>query len=267
MPKANLFVATPTTDSTVTTEYFQSINGLIFASYKEGSTFNVSCIRTTMYAEVAKARNVLAAKFMEDERFTHLLFVDADMGFNPSLVARMLATDHPFVGALSPYKYVDPATQHRMARRFDDPRLADRLSLDFVAAEQIFNEGDEVSPRIRVHDGFVRVHRIGTGITLLARSVFDAVQAAHPTLWSAPNSSFYAGVGIKGRVHQCFAGIQRPDGDMLSEDFSFCERWTSLGGEIWACVDEDIAHVGRRICKSAYIDRLRHNIIQTKGPR
>lgn len=268
MPKANIFVATPTTDGTVTTEYLQAVSGLIFESQKPGSAFNVSCIRTTMFSEVAKARNMLAAKFMEDPRFTHLLFVDADMGFDPPLVPRMLGTGKPFVGALSPYKYVDPATQHRMSRLFDDPQLVERLSLDFVAAEQIVNEGeDDALPLVRVHDGFVRIHRIGAGILFLARSVFEAARVNYPSLWSPPNSKSYAGVDVEGGVHQCFTGIQLPDGDVLSEDFSFCRRWTDHGGEIWACVDEEIAHVGRRVCKAAYVDRLRHRIMQTKLSR
>lgn len=266
MPNVNLFVATPTTDGNVTTEYLQAVSGLIFASQNPGAGFNVSCIRTTMFSEVSKARNMLAAKFMEDSRFTHLLFVDADMGFNPSLVARMLATGRPFVGALSPYKYIDPTTQHRMSRRFDDPELAERLSADFVAAEQIVDEGGGGStPRIRVHDGFVRIHKIGAGILLVARAVFEAARANYPSLWSPPNSRVYAGVEVAGGVHQCFSTLQLPDGDVLSEDFSFCERWTAHGGEIWACVDEEIAHVGRRVCRAAYVDRLRHNMIQTRG--
>ena len=267
MPRANIFVATPTTDGTVTTEYLQAVSGLIFSAQRPGSSFNVSCIRTTMFSEVSKARNMLAAKFMEDSRFTHLLFVDSDMGFEPSLVARMLGTGKPFVGALSPYKYISPATQHRMSRLVEDPELAERLSADFVAAEQIVDEGGGGGvPRIRVHDGFVRIHRIGAGILLLARAVFESMRANYPTLWSPPNSRFYAGVDVEGGVHQCFTSIQLPDGDVMSEDFSFCERWTSHGGDIWACVDEPIAHVGRRVCKAAYVDRLKHGILQTKGP-
>jgi hypothetical protein len=33
-------------------------------------------------------------------------------------------------------------------------------------------------------------------------------------------------------------------GTYLSEDFSFCKRWSDLGGEIWADLDSRLSHVG-----------------------
>jgi hypothetical protein len=30
----------------------------------------------------------------------------------------------------------------------------------------------------------------------------------------------------------------------LSEDFSFCKRWTDMGGEIWADLESRLTHVG-----------------------
>ena len=33
-------------------------------------------------------------------------------------------------------------------------------------------------------------------------------------------------------------------GTYLSEDFSFCRRWTDMGGEIWADLSSALRHVG-----------------------
>jgi hypothetical protein len=33
-------------------------------------------------------------------------------------------------------------------------------------------------------------------------------------------------------------------GIYLSEDFSFCRRWTDMGGEIWADLQSRLTHTG-----------------------
>jgi hypothetical protein len=43
----------------------------------------------------------------------------------------------------------------------------------------------------------------------------------------------------------------------LSEDFSFCYRWTRmLGRELWVNVDEAITHLGEFGYRARYLDRL-----------
>ena len=43
----------------------------------------------------------------------------------------------------------------------------------------------------------------------------------------------------------------------LSEDFSFCYRWTRLlGRDLWVCVDEPITHLGDFGYQTRYLDRL-----------
>jgi hypothetical protein len=38
--------------------------------------------------------------------------------------------------------------------------------------------------------------------------------------------------------------IDEATGTYLSEDFSFCRRWTRMGGEIWADLESKLTHVG-----------------------
>jgi hypothetical protein len=38
--------------------------------------------------------------------------------------------------------------------------------------------------------------------------------------------------------------IDSKTGVYLSEDFSFCKRWTDMGGEIWADLESRLNHVG-----------------------
>jgi hypothetical protein len=38
--------------------------------------------------------------------------------------------------------------------------------------------------------------------------------------------------------------IDSASGTFLSEDYSFCRRWTDMGGEIWADLESRLTHVG-----------------------
>ncbi len=232
-------------------------------AHSETSDFAFRTI-TVSFSDIYKSRNFLAAAFMADKSATHLLFVDADMGFEPSLVRRMVRFDQPFVAALYPNRSMDRQRFHAVARTTDDAVLAERLALDFVKGESIVGESiNGETPRYRVDRGFVRTKAIGTGVLLLKREVFTTLRDAYPSLLSPPNQSPYRQLGISEPVHQCFASLQLEDGNFLSEDISFCHRWNRCGGKIWACVDEDISHVGQKVYRSAYIDRMKHGMFQT----
>ena len=41
-----------------------------------------------------------------------------------------------------------------------------------------------------------------------------------------------------------FDPYQTPDGNRLSEDFSFCQRWIDIGGQIWADFEIEMGHIG-----------------------
>jgi hypothetical protein len=78
---------------------------------------------------------------------------------------------------------------------------------------------------------------------------------AYPELL-APATPRYQVLGVRERVFQAFESLPDETGVHLSEDLSFCERWRRIGGEIWACVDETITHVGRMAFEGRYLDRL-----------
>lgn len=49
---------------------------------------------------ITRARNTLVAQFITVPQATHLMFIDADIGFEPELVHRMLTFDEDVVGGM-----------------------------------------------------------------------------------------------------------------------------------------------------------------------
>jgi hypothetical protein len=216
----DLLIATPTHGGQVTTHYAESMSRLLVETagrYRVRHGFIDG-------AMVAWARNAFVTAVLSRPAVTHLLFIDADMGFSPGAVTRMLDSGKPFVGCICP------------ARSLDNGRL------HFVAADRLIGEPE---------DGFVRTERIGMGLTLLRRDVLERLSSAHPELWS-PAGRRYAAMGVGERVFQPFRAMLDVSGLELSEDLSFAKRWTDTGGEIWACVDEEITHVGQMAFTGAF---------------
>ena len=84
----NLFVGTPAFGGWICEDYFHSMLELQTFCRQEEIPVRIQTLG--MESLVTRARNTLVANFLDDEKATHLLFVDADIGFNPQIVKRML---------------------------------------------------------------------------------------------------------------------------------------------------------------------------------
>jgi hypothetical protein len=198
---------------------------------------------------VAHARNLFATRILLDQSFSHLLFVDADMGFRPELIEKMIDWNKPVVGAFYPYRDLQDEAFHNQSRRINDPSRARSAAQKFVGEEVVFDEG--TGPH-RIQRGFMKVTAAGTGIMLIQRNVVETMRDRYPELW-LPD--------WKGEHHtglfQCFTPVRDKSGCYVGEDISFCRRWVEgCGGEIWSCASEPIVHVGRKFYQGRFVDRL-----------
>ncbi|MEM0990764.1 MAG: hypothetical protein AAGK00_17990 [Pseudomonadota bacterium] len=224
-------------------ETLSSVVALTTALDRGGIAFRLSQYH---YYDVAESRNHLARTFLEDAEATHLLFVDADMGFAPEAVARLIAFEAPVVGAIYPRRGLSPERVVHLARELPD------LAIEQVIAQArnyvLFNGSWEGEPVPRgAKDGFLRVNGIGMGLTLLARTAMKQVIAAG----QAPLIESQTGDGV---FHDFFGFAYSKDGRRrYSDDLSFCRRWRlGCGGEIWADAQSPISHVGTSVHTAAY---------------
>ncbi|WP_315721049.1 MULTISPECIES: hypothetical protein [unclassified Bradyrhizobium] len=234
--RIHLVIATPCFGGQVSSIYASSI----FALQRElRATSNVDL---TVHmrdgdALITRARANLVTLFLNDPSATHLLFVDADIGFAPKQVFRLIESGGDMVAGVYPVKKVNWNKARRAinANRMDVPAA----SLDYVLE---IDNPDHVA----VVNGFTRVRYAGTGFLMIRRRVIEAM-IAHPAY--APLQFFrehsqdaLAGNPNRFALFECM--IDPETGTYLSEDFAFCRRWTDLGGEIWADLDSRLDHVG-----------------------
>ncbi|HEY8572112.1 hypothetical protein [Phenylobacterium sp.] len=222
-----ILVGTPTYNGQLTTQYTGSLLAL------RSELGDQVDWKTTSGTLLAWARNTLASLVLESDH-SHLLFIDSDIDYPPSLIRRMIDFDAPMVAAVYPHRVLDVQRFHAMARAHDDPAAAWARSLSFVMELE--------TPPVE-RNGFYRARYAGTGLMLIKREVFETLRDTCPDLYRPAAGSYYGHQGLK-HVLQCFEPQYDEAGLAMSEDVSFCRRWQQAGGELWVVFDDTVGHVG-----------------------
>ncbi|WP_407180188.1 hypothetical protein [Bradyrhizobium sp. STM 3562] len=232
--KIHLVVATPCFGGQVSSIYASSIFGLQRAA-RSMSNLDLTVHMRDGDALITRARANLVTLFLNDPTATHLLFIDADIGFTPEQVFRLIESGADVAAGVYPIKRVnwDKAKRAMDAGRPNLPAA----SLDYVLE---IDDPDHVV----VVSGFTRVRYAGTGFLMVRRHVLERMCAHYASLQFFREHSHDALAGSPNRFALFECMIDGASGTYLSEDFAFCKRWTDMGGEIWADLDSRLDHVG-----------------------
>ena len=232
--RPSLMVATPCYGGQVTTLYANSLLKLQSACRARGIDFQWLMLGGD--ALITRARADLVAHFLDRPDTTHLLFIDADIGFEPQQVFRLIDFDADMAACAYPAKRID-------WQRVREAVLAGLPELQATALEYVFEVEDPA--RIVARDGFARVRYAGTGFLMIRRAVLTKLCGAYPQLQYRHTSSTTDPLGQSPHRFALFDCMIDPQsGVYLSEDYAFCRRWTGIGGEIWVDVESKLTHVG-----------------------
>lgn len=253
-------IATPAYGEIFFTSYVESLFRLTRAmdNRKWPSEFS-----SVTYSDIAESRNLLLTNWYDKTDASHLLFIDADMGFEPQLIFDMVLFDKPVVGVIYPKRQIDLDRLAQLASGGQPAKNAKANSHDFVVRRP---------DRGAARNGFIQVEGCGTGIFLIQRSCIDVMLEKMPEIIdTGPNKTLGDGLGPKGinRIIHAFDFITI-DGLRLTEDYSFCHRWRhQCGGEIWANIAHEIVHVGVHRFKASYSDASgpRVRVVRTSLPK
>src|ERR1700755_31324 len=110
--KIHLVVATPCFGGQVSSIYAGSMFHLQRA-VRTKSNIDLSVLMRDGDALITRARANLVTLFLDDPTTTHLLFVDADIGFRPEQVFRLIESGAEVVAGVYPIKRVNWAKAKR----------------------------------------------------------------------------------------------------------------------------------------------------------
>lgn len=161
---------------------------------------------------IPRGRNALVARAMHNPRATHLMFLDADIGFDPEYILMLLQEEVDVIGGGYPKK---------------------SLPIDYVINP--INDGES-------DDAKAEVERIGTGFLLMKREVFSRMAEGMPELKYTDDCGLDP--SINDHLYAFFECGLFGEKVFMSEDWLFCNRWRNLGGRIFISKRFALTHVG-----------------------
>ena len=162
---------------------------------------------------ISRARNTLTAKFLNTKESTHLMFIDADIGWEPWHLLVMLDAQKDVIGGLYPMK-----------------SLPVKWCVNGIP-------GVAEDP----NSSLVEVSKTGTGFLLMKRDVFEKLNE-HPAVRTFAND-----IGLPRELDQymkTYFDTAVREGRYYSEDWTFCENWRDLGGQVWVDKRVLLRHTG-----------------------
>jgi len=199
---------TPCYGGNITEVCFSSYLQFTIMALQNNINFQIDTLSNE--SNVNRARNSCTAKFLSGDA-THLMFVDADIQFNPEDIVKLINHDKDIVGGIYPQKTLPP-----------------KMVVNTV------NNGEK-------QGNLIEVGTLGTGFMLVKRSVFEKMIEHGATPYVDD-----IGLSKKENANQYdfFQCTIDSNGRYLTEDWSFCRRWRQLGGKIWADKTIALTHVG-----------------------
>lgn len=185
---------------------------------------------------IPRARNYCVHEFMKTD-FTHMLFVDADIQFDPRDVLVMMLVDRDVIGAPYPKKFLNWNSIKDAVVNNPDIDVNDLSSL---GSSFVFNVAGGVN-EINITEP-VEVLEVGTGFMLVKREVFTKLDEKYPELKYTPDHPNFAEGEKVSAYFDC--GIDKETNRYLSEDYYFNKLWRDIGGKVWYCPWIKTVHYG-----------------------
>jgi hypothetical protein len=232
----NVLIATPCYGGLMTHVYVHSLLKLMGAAARYG--FTAGLLTSAHDSLITRSRNALVRSFLDSPAATHLMFVDADIGFEPDAIHRLLAFDVDVAAGMYPLKVVDWSKMSAAASAGMTPEALRLAGMHFVGVPCSGSEREE-------RGGFVTGKYAGTGFMLIKRSAIERLVAAYPeTRYRSMHTYPQPKTGLAPFYNLFDCMIDPESGEYLSEDFTFCHRFRRIGGKVWLDTQSRLRHVG-----------------------
>lgn len=199
-----VLLGTPAYDGRLSVFYADSMNQTI--SIGRSQDIEVIPIFLAMDALIQRARNDLF-EMAHSNKVDYLFFIDSDIGWNPEDFFRLL-------------KYEEHIVAGSYRKKTDKEEL---YPIKIKPGEKKFELRS---------DGLIEVYGAGTGFMRIDKYAIDRI-------WE--NSEKYIENGKEKRMA---FNVTIVNGEIVSEDISFCNLWLSLGEKIYVDTEVTCSHTG-----------------------
>jgi hypothetical protein len=168
---------------------------------------------------ITKGRSRIANFFINNTQYEYVMFIDADIGFEPQDALKLLSYQRDIVCGAYPMKSIPLQYNYNISQ----PPLAE--------------------------DGLIKIDNIGFGFALIHRRVFDKIRENYEDLKYTPALGHSSYPITEAEYHNSYHYFNELKKDMafLPEDFSFFERANSVGFTSWLDTSIKLCHVGSHV--------------------
>ena len=209
--KPSVMIAMPCYDS-VKVNTMVAVIKVIQQLAKSGVAVGINTIKSPL---IHQARNYLTSVFLDSD-FTHLLFIDSDVEFEPEAVLRMLVAKKDVI--CTPYRV---------------------KSMD--VDKKIYTVEIKEARRMEAGD-IMEISAGPTGIMLIHRDVFKKIIEKFPDL--KIKNSVFPKPGPDHKYYYNFFDFKFEDGYSVGEDVSFCHLVGKAGFKLYANTASPTKHHG-----------------------
>lgn len=216
--KPFVVIGTPALYGDVCFPYLQSVIAMVCLFEKHG--INWAFVLNPGDPYLAKVRNSIATRaFNEYPQFTHLFFIDADLGFDAKAALLLVQSGHDISAGIYP-------------KKTDVPEFPCELMLD-----------PETNGKTLIEkDGWYKANAVPTGFLCIKKHVLEKLAVGRGT---------YRDLDGKEKYNIFQQGFNPPippavHGEWWGEDYALCRQWREMGGDLWIWPDIQFTHTGRK---------------------
>ena len=248
-------VATPAYDGKVETDFAQQ---LLMAGQLCSLNW-IECSASVMGngAFIEMARNIFVQQFLTEpelDRFTHFMFIDADVGFEPRGMVGLVRSGLPVSCGVYP---------RRNPGKLSFPAVFDPLP----------GSGEDGKlPRLQMNGGWLKLKRAPTGFLCIERGVLEEM-SRRALAGEFPYDKRQSSVKLEDideMVPWLFYTKFDDRGRFIGEDYAWCDDYMALYREgvfdepIWCWPDFDFVHGG---IEGNYLHYLKEQVDMIEGQR
>lgn len=170
----------------------------------------------------AGAKNILVDRALKTKDLIGVLFLDANLSANPEGILSMIESGKDVIGGLVAKSSLNwSSIKNAVILKKENLHL---YSGDFSVK---FKENSDV---VVSYEEPIEVEYIGNNIMYVSAEVFKKLE---PLCEKFLDTSALVGASGSEVVRYFKSSIVEDTKELLSEDFAFCESWSTTGGTVW----------------------------------
>lgn len=182
-------------------------------------------------ALIADSRGIIATKFYHSE-CDELIFIDSDVAWESGGLLKIIDAPVDLVAGIYPTR-CDPI-------KYNVHYIQDRKEL-------------WADPET----GLLEVDAVPTGFLKISRNCINKMIEAYP-------QQYYTDATDDNKYWPLFEYYIDPEKNWkYGEDFSFCKKWRSIGGQVWVDPELSMGHIGNKIFEGHLGNYLKSRIINS----